>query len=117
MWLQLMPIVPNSSAYWVVLQLELHLALVCCRFDLPYACIPIPAEQLRAWEEPDEALAKTLSLPPRNHYVPTDFSLHSSSKPLEQSLQAANAAAVALMQKLPSQVCYKVCSAIQVCWH
>jgi secreted Zn-dependent insulinase-like peptidase len=75
-----------------------------CRFDLPYACVPLAPEQLRAWEQPDAELAASLALPPRNHYVPTDFTLHCSTQPQDAGTQAANAAAVALMQNLAGQV-------------
>ena len=85
---------------------KILVVVLCRRFDLPYACVPLALEQLRAWEEPDAELAASLALPPRNHYVPTDFTLHCSSAPAQQDngAQAAHAAAVALVQNLTGQV-------------
>ena len=66
----------------------------------------VPAEQLRAWGEPDEALARQLALPPRNHYVPTEFRLHGggADEARSQETRTAEAAAKALCAGVPNGV-------------
>ncbi len=66
-------------------------ALVCHdRFELPYVSVLLSPELVKSWEEPSEAMIQGLSLPPPNHYIPTDFSLRSSTDDAnESSSQAA----------------------------
>ena len=104
-----------------VTSINVYTPLVRRRFDLPYACMAVPAEQLRAWDQPDQALAGQLALPPRNHYVPTDFHLHGGAGTDEarsQETKAAEAAAKALCAGVPNKVssrfplddlCYAFC--------
>ncbi|CAL8470131.1 g9673 [Coccomyxa elongata] len=59
-------------------------------FELPYVSVPLSPELVKSWEEPSEAMIQGLSLPPPNHYIPTDFSLRSSTADAnESSSQAA----------------------------
>ena len=77
------------------------------RFDLPYAYVPLDAGQLRAWEAPDQALAAELALPPRNDYIPSDFTLHCGAcedSNLSAAQQECHAAAQALCAGVPNQV-------------
>lgn len=64
------------------------------RFELPYVSTPIAQELLKSWEQPGEAVSKGLALPPRNHYIPTDFTLVSAKA---SSNGQAKAAATALL--------------------
>ncbi|KAK9915769.1 hypothetical protein WJX75_003936 [Coccomyxa subellipsoidea] len=70
-------------------------------FELPYMSLPLPSELIRSWEELSEAMMQGLSLPPHNHYIPTDFTLRSASGDASTSAPRAAAlkeAAAALMK-------------------
>ncbi|CAN0295700.1 unnamed protein product, partial [Hapterophycus canaliculatus] len=49
--------------------------LLCPRYGVPYGVSPTPAELLRSWQTPDEAIESSLKLPGPNVFIPDDFSL------------------------------------------
>jgi hypothetical protein len=67
------------------------------RFDLPYLSLPLSSELLGSWEHPSEELLGTLALPPRNHYIPTDFAVL-TERGEGSDLAQARAAAAMLLQ-------------------
>jgi len=46
-------------------------------FELPYVAAAIPQSTLDAWDGIGATYSPELALPPRNDFIPTDFSLRS----------------------------------------
>ena len=65
-------------------------------FDVPFAQCPVPAACLAAWQEAWESRSPRadLALPPRNEFLPSDFSLRSEERGSSGRPHASGAAAV-----------------------
>ena len=74
---------------------------MACRFDLPYVALSLPADVLKAWEQPPSSSANGLAMPQQNHFIPADFSLKSDTAASKDS--KAKQAAEALLTALPTQ--------------
>ena len=64
--------------------------------------LPLPADTLRAWEQPPASSAEGLALPQRNHFIPADFTLKSEAAGSAKDSKAKQAAE-ALLTAAPAQ--------------
>ena len=63
--------------------------------------LTVPADTLKAWEQPPSSSAEGLAMPQQNHFIPADFSLKSDTAASKDS--AAKQAAEALLTAQPAQ--------------
>ena len=63
--------------------------------------LTLPADTLKAWEQPPNSSAEGLAMPQPNHFIPADFSLKSDTAASTDS--KAKQAAEALLIAMPAQ--------------